>query len=207
MRGELLSPKQTGQPKTGKMVSPANAQSSSPQPATCSDKEYTAMQRVVFLIQKMCEMKKKVLVATSQIQFQECTSERFYSAAAARCSALPVSCSQKDGSVLFIDREDGLVICEIRSLDNIYERKMPHEDINSCIRTTLRDAIRKLDDVESNLLDLVSDIAPCLVITKVIALPELKAEQVEQAISVHPELTQVIIQFLLRCQLFLLPVQ
>ncbi|XP_025112758.1 uncharacterized protein LOC112575254 [Pomacea canaliculata] len=173
---------------------PSPAQDSIPQPAPVQDSDIrndAAMQRVLFSLQKLSEKTKEVLVGISQLQFGQYLGEPCYAAAAKhlpRPDTLPSPLSRKrkegDFDVLLIHRQYGLVICEVKAFgDNLKDLSMKQQDIDKNIRKKLKDAITQLDKAEAMLSHLVSDIAPGLRISKTIAVPNLTAHQVQQAVS------------------------
>lgn len=68
---------------------------------------------------------------------------------------------------------------------------MPQPDVDNVIRKKLKQSVSQLDKAEAVLSHLVSDISPSLRITKTIAVPNLTAFQVQQAILSDPKLTQL----------------
>ncbi|XP_025094206.1 uncharacterized protein LOC112563946 [Pomacea canaliculata] len=164
----------------------------------------TAMQRVVVCLQTMFEDKKKALVGISQLRFGQYLGESCFAAAAAQLpkatnlpSALSRDWKQGDFDVLLIHPHHGFVVFEVKAFgDNLQKLSMSQQDIDKCIRKKLREAAGQLDKAEAMLSHLVSGIAPGLRITKVIALPNLFARQVQKAISQDSQLTQVLRQCL-----------
>ncbi|XP_025111723.1 uncharacterized protein LOC112574709 [Pomacea canaliculata] len=202
----LPAPGQAGQSNQQAMASSAAAQAPSPQPPRVQDSDVrddAAMQRVLKCLQKMSEQNKEVLVGLSQLKFEQCLGEPCYSAVAGQLpvadnlpSSFPKNWKRGDFDVLLIHRHHGFVVCEVKSFGhNIHELKMSQQEIDNNIRKKLRDAVSQLDKAEAMLSHLVSDIAPGLRITKTIAFPNLKARQVQQAISGDTRMSQVGIYF------------
>ncbi|XP_025078789.1 uncharacterized protein LOC112554930 [Pomacea canaliculata] len=183
-------------------VNPSPAvQSSSPQPTVVLDSDVrddAAMQRIFLCLQKMSQQNSEVFVAMSQLQFGEYLGEPCYAAAAAQVPLAtslspprPKNWDKGDFDVLLIDRKYGFVVCEVKAVgDNVQELGLSQQDMEKNIRKKLKQAIVQLDKAEAMLSHLVSDIAPGLRITKTIAVPNLTAHQVEQAIAGDNQLTQ-----------------
>ncbi|XP_025111737.1 uncharacterized protein LOC112574724 [Pomacea canaliculata] len=185
---------------------PKSASFAYPTPPTILDSDIrddAALQCVLINLQKLSERKREVFVGLSQLQFGQYLGEPCYAAAAAQLPipanlppSLPRNWKQGDFDILFIHRQYGLVICEVKAFgNNVKEMNMSQQDIDNNIRKKLRDAVSQLDKAEAMLSHLVSDIAPGLRITKTIAVPNLTAQQVQQAISCDAQL----IQELCRC--------
>ncbi|XP_025079706.1 uncharacterized protein LOC112555487 [Pomacea canaliculata] len=180
--------------------SPA-AQSSIPQPTSVQDSDVrddAAMQRILLCLQKMSQQNSEVFVAMSQLQFGEYLGEPCYAAAAAQVPLArslppprPKNWDKGDFDVLLIHRKYGFVVCEVKAVgDNVRELGLSQQDMDNNIRKKLKQAIVQLDKAEAMLSHLVSDIASGLRITKTIAVPNLTAHQVEQAIAGDKQLTQ-----------------
>ncbi|XP_025114468.1 uncharacterized protein LOC112576323 [Pomacea canaliculata] len=178
-----------------------------PKPAKVQESDIrddTAMQRVLFCLQRLSEKTKEVFVGISQLQFGQYLREPCYAAAAKylpRSDNLspdrPRNRKEGDFDVLLIHRHYGLVICEVKAFgDNVNEINMSQQDIDKNIRKKLKDAMTQLDKAEAMLSHLVSDIAPGLRISKTIAVPNLTRHQVQQAVSEDLELTQALCQCL-----------
>ncbi|XP_025112047.1 uncharacterized protein LOC112574898 [Pomacea canaliculata] len=175
-------------------------QSSTPQPPRVQDSDVrddAAMKRVLCCLQKFSEQNKEVMVGISQLQFEQYLGEPCYATAAAYLSTPPrlyyplSSDKEGDFDVLLIHLSYGFVVCEVKSIgDNMQHLDMSEEKINVNIRKKLRNAVSQLDKAENMLSHLVSDIAPGLRITKTIALPNLTALQVQQAVSDDTQLTK-----------------
>ncbi|XP_025078791.1 uncharacterized protein LOC112554932 [Pomacea canaliculata] len=179
----------------------AAAQSSIPKPISVQDSDVrddAAMQRILLSLQKMSQQNSEVFVAMSQLQFGEYLGEPCYAAAAAQVPLstslpppLPKNWDKGDFDVLLIDRKYGFVVCEVKAVgDNVRELGLSQQDMENNIRKKLKQAIVQLDKAEAMLSHLVSDIASGLRITKTIAVPNLTAHQVEQAIAGDKQLTQ-----------------
>ncbi|XP_025078042.1 uncharacterized protein LOC112554476 [Pomacea canaliculata] len=179
----------------------SSAAASIPQPPRVQDSDIrddAAMQRVLYCLQKLCEDNKEVMVGLTQLQFGDYLGEPCYTAAAAQLplpanlpSALPPDWKQGDFDVLLIHRHFGLVTCEVKAFgDNTQALNMSKDDKDKNIRKKLTEAMSQLDKAEAMLSHLVSDIAPGLPVTKVIAFPNLTTDEVQQAISGDPQLTQ-----------------
>ncbi|XP_025113336.1 uncharacterized protein LOC112575594 isoform X2 [Pomacea canaliculata] len=200
------APGQAGQSNPVPTSSSSSSSSSIPQPPRLQDSDVrddAAMQRIFVCLQKMCEKNRDVMVGMTQLQFGQYLGEPCYAAAAThlpRPSNLPPSLprdwKQGDFDVLLIHRQYGLVVCEVKALgDNIQSVNMSQQDIDNNIRQKMSNAVSQLDKAEAMLSHLVSDIAPGLPVTKVIAFPNLTTRQLQQAISVDIHL----IQDLCRC--------
>ncbi|XP_025079972.1 uncharacterized protein LOC112555696 isoform X2 [Pomacea canaliculata] len=177
---------------------------SQPDPVRDSDViQDKAMHRVLVCLQGMSEHRKEVFVAMSQCQFGEYVGETCYAAAAAQLPlpaslppSLPRNWKEGGSNVLLIHRHYGLVVCEVTAFgDKVDKLNTSQQDIDNNIRQKLRDAVSQLDKAEAMLSHLVSDIAPGLRITKVIAVPNLTAHEVQQTVSGDTQL----IQDLCRC--------
>ncbi|XP_025113483.1 uncharacterized protein LOC112575710 [Pomacea canaliculata] len=199
------APGQAGQCSSPTTVSYPPSPEEGPQPALVQDSDVrndAAMQRLLVCLQHLFELmsdqNKEVLVTLSQLQFGQYLGEPSYAAAAAQLPrpanispSLPREWKRGDFDVLLIHRQYGLVICEVKaSGDNVEALSMSQEDINHIIRNKLREAILQLNKAEAMLSHLVSDIALGLRITKTIALPNLTAHQVQQAVSGDTQLSQ-----------------
>ncbi|XP_025113497.1 uncharacterized protein LOC112575719 [Pomacea canaliculata] len=187
-------------------TSSSSAHSSIPQPPRLQDSDVrddAAMQRIFVCLQKMCEENSDVMVGMTQLQFGQYLGEPCYAAAATHLPrpsnlppSLPHNWKQGDFDVLLIHRQYGLVVCEVKAFgDNIQSVNMSQQDIDENIRKKLTEAVSQLDKAEAMLSHLVSDIAPGLPVTKVIAFPNLTARQLQQAISGD----NLLIQDLCRC--------
>ncbi|XP_025102176.1 uncharacterized protein LOC112568877 [Pomacea canaliculata] len=158
-----------------------------------------SMQRIFVCLQKMFEENRDVVVGLTQLQFGQYLGEPCYAAAAMHLplpsslpSSLPQNWKRGDFDVLLIHRQYGLVVCEVKAFgDNIRVLKMSQQDVSNNIKKKLKDAASQLDKAEAMLFHLVSDIAPGLRITKVIAFPNLTGHQLQQAISSDNNLIQV----------------
>ncbi|XP_025112762.1 uncharacterized protein LOC112575255 isoform X2 [Pomacea canaliculata] len=189
------------QSASGQAGQSAAVQTCLPQPPRVQDSDVrddAAMQRVLFCLKEMAEQKGEVLFAMSNLQFGEYLGEPCYAAAAAQLalpatlpSTLPPNWKQGDFDVLLIHRHYGFVVCEVKAFgDNVHALNMSPQVIEDKIRDKLKEAATQLDKAAAMLSHLVSDITPGLRITKVIAVPNLKADQVKQALSCHKQLTQ-----------------
>ncbi|XP_025111918.1 uncharacterized protein LOC112574816 [Pomacea canaliculata] len=201
------APGQAGQSNQQAMASSAAAQAPSPQLPRVQDSDVrddAAMQRVHMCLQKMAEQNKEVLVGLNQLKFEECLGEPCYSAVAGHLpvadslpSSFPENWKRGDFDVLLLHRHHGLVVCEVKTFgDNIHKLNMSQQNIDSNIRQKLKQAVSQLDKAEAMLSHLVSDIAPGLRITKIIALPNLTTHQLQQAISGDTQMTQDLCQCL-----------
>ncbi|XP_025107255.1 uncharacterized protein LOC112571998 isoform X2 [Pomacea canaliculata] len=189
--------------KAGPSICPALSPSTlttSPQPTPVQDSDIrddAAMQRVILCLQKLTE-KKGVFVALSQLKFGQYLGEPCYAAAAAQLPSAknlpphhPESWKDGDFDVLLIHRHYGLVICEVKSVgDNVLALNMSQQDIDKSIRAKLGQAVSQLDKAEVMLSHLVHDVAPGLRVCKTMALPNLTAPQVQQAIDGDPKLSR-----------------
>ncbi|XP_025107949.1 uncharacterized protein LOC112572468 isoform X1 [Pomacea canaliculata] len=200
--GEVLVPQEaTG--KTGMSVHPVLGGdiTTVSQPTAVQDsdiRDAAAMQRVIFCLQKLSENNREVFVALSQLQFGQYLGEPCYAAAASQLPSAknlpphhPKSCKDGDFDVLLIHRHHGLVICEVKSVGaNVQALNMSQQDIDQSIRKKLREAVGQLDKAEVMLSHLVHDVAPGVRVCKTMALPNLTARQVQQAIEGDPKLSQ-----------------
>ncbi|XP_025099957.1 uncharacterized protein LOC112567478 [Pomacea canaliculata] len=199
------APGQAGQSNQVPKSSSSAAHPSIPQPPLQDSdvRDDAAMQRIFVCLQKMFEENRDVMVGMTQLQFQQYLSEPCYAAAATHLPrpsnlppSLPHNWKQGDFNVLVIHRQYGLVICEVKSVgDNVQSVNMSQQDVDNNIRQKLSNAVSQLDKAEAMLSHLVSDIAPGLRITKVIAFPNLTGRQLQQAISGD----SLLIQDLCRC--------
>ncbi|XP_025113895.1 uncharacterized protein LOC112575950 isoform X2 [Pomacea canaliculata] len=192
---------QAGQSSQSVTTPSAAVQTCLPQPPRVQDSDVrddSAMQRVLFCLRKMTEQKGEVLFAMSNLQFAQYLGEPCYAAAAAQLalpanlpSTQPRNWKQGDFDVLLIHRHYGFVVCEVKAFgDNVHALSMSPQVIADKIRGKLKEAATQLDKAAAMLSHLVSDVTPGLHITKVIAVPNLKADQVKQALSGHKQLTQ-----------------
>ncbi|XP_025079966.1 uncharacterized protein LOC112555694 [Pomacea canaliculata] len=157
-----------------------------------------AMQRVLVCLQKMCEVKGETLFGLSQLQFGEYLGEPCYAAAAANLptpatlpTAHPRNWKEGDFDVLLIHRHYGLLVCEVKSFgNNLNKLNMSQKDVDDNISKKVKQAVTQLHKADAMLSHLVSDIASGLRITKTIAVPNLTAVQLQQAISGNIQLTQ-----------------
>ncbi|XP_025114059.1 uncharacterized protein LOC112576051 [Pomacea canaliculata] len=172
-----------------------------PQPPLVQDSDIrddAAMQRVFVCLQKMSEEQREIMFGLSQLLFGQYLGEPCYAAAAAQLPipaslppALPRNWKHGDFDVLLIHRRYGLVVCEVKSVDDILTKvNISQHKIDDTIRKKLTQAVSQLDKAEAMLSHLVSDIAPGLRITKTIAFPNLTTDQVQQAISGDPHLVK-----------------
>ncbi|XP_025112862.1 uncharacterized protein LOC112575313 [Pomacea canaliculata] len=196
------SPGQAGQSNQVPTSSSSAAHPSIPQPPRLQDSDVrddAAMQRMFVCLQKMFEENRDVMVGMTQLQFRQYLGEPCYAAAATHLPrpsnlppSLPHNWKQGDFDVLLIHRQYGLVVCEVKAVgDNIQSVNMSQQDVDKNIRQKLSNAVSQLDKAEAMLSHLVSDIAPGLPVTKVIAFPNLTARQLQQAISGDNLLIQI----------------
>ncbi|XP_025112305.1 uncharacterized protein LOC112575029 isoform X2 [Pomacea canaliculata] len=150
-----------------------------------------AHHRVLSCLQELFQRKGEIVVVINKLNFQQYLSEPCYNAAAAQLPlpaslspSLPRNWKQGDFDLLFIHRNYGIIVCEVKAFgDNVTELNMTQQDIDNNIRKKLEVAMTQLDKAEAMLSHLVSDIAPGLRITKTIAVPNLTNFQVQQALS------------------------
>ncbi|XP_025092631.1 uncharacterized protein LOC112563103 isoform X3 [Pomacea canaliculata] len=182
----------------------AAAQAPIPQPHVqeCDVRDDLATQRVLFCLQKMAERNGEVMVGMSQLRFGQYLGEPCYAAAATQlpvAASLPAKESQRVGDfdVLLIHRHYGFVVCEVKALgDNMQRLGMSQSEIDNNIKKRLAEAISQLNKAEVMLSHLVSNNVSNLRIRKTIAVPNLTAIQVQQAILSDPQLTQDLCQCL-----------
>ncbi|XP_025114459.1 uncharacterized protein LOC112576318 isoform X2 [Pomacea canaliculata] len=159
-----------------------------PQPPYLQDSDVrddAAMQRTFVCLQKMFEENYDVVVGINQLQFGQYLGEPCYAAAATHLPrpsnlppSLPHNWKQGDFDVLLIHRQYGLVVCEVNAFrDNIQPVNMSQQDVDNNFKKKLSKAVSQLDKAEAMLSHLVSDIAPGLPVTKVIAFPNLTTRQ------------------------------
>ncbi|XP_025099173.1 uncharacterized protein LOC112566958 [Pomacea canaliculata] len=200
------APGQSSQSAPGQAAQPPKSastvtQASIPEPLKVFDSDIrddAAMKRVLFFLHRISEEKKEVLFGISQLQFEHYLGEPCYAAAAAHlplASSLPPprprNWKRGDFDVLLIHRHYGLIVCEVKSFGSITkELNMSQQDRDNNIRKKVSLAASQLEKAEAMLSHLVSDIAPGLRITKTIAVPNLTAHRVQQAISGDQQLTQ-----------------
>ncbi|XP_025112901.1 uncharacterized protein LOC112575337 isoform X2 [Pomacea canaliculata] len=188
------APGQAGQSNQVPTSSSSAAHPFIPQPPRLQDSDVrddAAMHRMFVCLQKMFEENSDVMVGLTQLQFGQYLGEPCYAAAATHLPrpsnlppSLPNNWKQGDFDVLLIHRQHGLVVCEVKAVgDNIQSVNMSQQDVDNNIRQKLSNAVSQLDKAEAMLSHLVSDIAPGLPVTKVIAFPNLTARQLQQAIS------------------------
>ncbi|XP_025100534.1 uncharacterized protein LOC112567880 [Pomacea canaliculata] len=200
------APGQAGQSIQVPTSSSSAAHPSIPQPPRLQDSDVgddAAMQRIFVCLQKMFEENSDVIVGLTHLQFGQYLSEPCYAAAATHLPrpsnlppSLPQSWKQGDFNVLLIHRQYGLVVCEVKAVgDHIKAVNMSQQDIDNNIRQKLSNAVSQLDKAEAMLSHLVSDIAPGLPVTKVIAFPNITTRQLQQAISGDSLLIQVSVSF------------
>ncbi|XP_025114049.1 uncharacterized protein LOC112576041 [Pomacea canaliculata] len=149
-----------------------------------------AMQRIFMCLQTMSEQNREVMVGISQLQFGQSKGYRTLSWHSAAAALLPEpadlspdqiqNMKEGDFDFLLIHRHYGFVIFEVKSTGRF---KISQENLNELIRRKISDAIKQLNNAKANLLHLVKDIAPHVRITKMIAVPNLKGHQVQQALS------------------------
>ncbi|XP_025107952.1 uncharacterized protein LOC112572468 isoform X3 [Pomacea canaliculata] len=200
--GEVLVP-QEAKGKAGMSVHPVLSAGiiTKSQPTTVQDSDIrddAAMQRVNLCLQKLSENNREVFVALSELKFGQYLGEPCYAAAAAQLPSAknlpphhPKRWKDGDFDVLLIHRHYGLVICEVKSVGaNVQALNMSQQDIDQSIRKKLGQAVSQLDKAEVMLSHLVHDVAPGLRVCKTMALPNLTARQVQQAIEGDPKLSQ-----------------
>lgn len=157
-----------------------------------------AMQRIFMCLQTMSEQNREVMVGISQLQFGQSKGYRTLSWHSAAAALLPEpadlspdqiqNMKEGDFDFLLIHQHYGFVIFEVKSTGRF---KISQENLNELIRRKISDAIKQLNNAKANLLHLVKDIAPHVRITKMIAVPNLKGHQVQQALSGDHQLATV----------------
>ncbi|XP_025079778.1 uncharacterized protein LOC112555555 [Pomacea canaliculata] len=168
-----------------------------------SVKNDSALQRVLLCLKERSKAKDEVMFVLSQLYFGQNSGEPCYSAAADYLPpshsvppAPPRNWEEGDFDLLIIHRTYGLVVCEVKAFgDNSSKSGMSQQDVDSKIRSKLKEAILQVDRAEAVLSHLVSDIVPGLRITKTIAFPNLTGHQVQQALVEDP----ILIEDLCRC--------
>ncbi|XP_025083114.1 uncharacterized protein LOC112557458 isoform X2 [Pomacea canaliculata] len=158
----------------------------------------SALQRVLLCLKKISNTMDEVMFVLSQMYFGQKSGEPCYSAAADYLPpshsvppAPPRNWEEGDFDLLIIHRRYGLVVCEVKAFgDNSSKSGMSQQDVDSKIRSKLKEAILQVDRAEAVLSHLVSDIVPGLRITKTIAFPNLTGHQIQQALAEDPILTE-----------------
>ncbi|XP_025107954.1 uncharacterized protein LOC112572469 [Pomacea canaliculata] len=143
---------------------------------------------------------RETFVALRQLKFGDYVGEPCYTAAAAAARRhLPEDLRARhkknwkegDFDILLIHRHYGLIFCEVKAVsDNVKDLNTSQQDVNDNIRKKLREAVGELDKAQVMLSHLVHDVAPGLRVCKTMALPNLTARQVQQAIEGDPKLSQ-----------------
>ncbi|XP_025111733.1 uncharacterized protein LOC112574721 [Pomacea canaliculata] len=180
---------------------PVTSQASTSPNASVQDSDIrydAAMRQVLFCLQNLSEKTGEVFVGITRFHFGQYLTEPGFAVVAAQLPRasnlpphLPKNWKQGEFDVLLIHRYYGFVVCNVMSFGDITNQLcMSQDDIDETIRRKLTDAMSQLDKAEAMLSHLVSDIAPGLRITKTIALPNLTARQLQQAISHDSQLTE-----------------
>ncbi|XP_025103270.1 uncharacterized protein LOC112569639 [Pomacea canaliculata] len=155
-------------------------------------------------LDKMSKHNGEVLVGVSRLKFGLHLNEVSLAATATQLllpsrlpNLLPRNSNQGDTDVFLISRYYGVVVCEVKAIgDNKQGQRISEGEMDSEIRQKLQQAAIHLDEDETMLSRLVSDIAPGLPIIKTIVFPNITARQVQQAISGDTQLTQTLSQCL-----------
>lgn len=183
----------------------SSALSTPVQPTTGQDsdtRDESARQQMMICIQNLLEKNGEVCFVLTQFKFGQYLGQPCYAAAAAQiplpkdlASLEKKNWKEGDFDILLICRYFDLVICEVKTFgDKVKPLNMSHQDINDNIKKNLQEAVEQLDKTEAVLSHLVRNLAPGLRVHKVIGLPHLTAQQVQQALVGDQHLSQVKIE-------------
>lgn len=165
------------------------ATSEVPQPPRVQDSDIAknaALERVLMCLHKMAEVHNEVFMALSQLHFVDYLGDFAYTKV---CALMPtvanLSPTLRQGTfdLLLIHKLYGLVLCEVKATSgNVSGRE---------IGKKLRKTVLQLNKVQEVLTHLVSDIAPGIRVTKVIALPNLRESRMKTVLATDLDLTKV----------------
>lgn len=163
-----------------------------------------AQQRVLFCLTKMAEREKQAMVMLSQLQFGDYLGEEAYAAATA---LLPQSknlqrfaaddqssrkdLSRGDFDILIINRDYGLIVCEIKALRDRPSEEGGCGDFLSIIKKRIKKAVEQMTKARLMLRHLVSDLAPDLTIRVSLVLPNVTRQDIMQALCGDSDLKTV----------------
>lgn len=163
-----------------------------------------AQQRVLFCLTKMAEREKQAMVLLSQLQFGDYLGDKAYAAATAllpqsknlRRFAADDQSSGKDLSrgdfdILIINRDYGLIVCEIKALRDRSSEEGGCGDFLSIIKKRIKQAVEQMTKARLFLRHLVSDLAPDLTIRVSLVLPNVTRQDIKQALCGDSDLKTV----------------
>ncbi|XP_025101018.1 uncharacterized protein LOC112568122 isoform X2 [Pomacea canaliculata] len=161
-----------------------------PQPPRVQDSDIAkdaALERVLMCLHKMAEVHNEVFMALSQLHFVDYLGDFAYAEA---CALMPtvanLSPTRRQGTfdLLLIHKLYGLVLCEVKATSG----NISGQEIGKKLRT----AVSQLDKAQVVLTHLVSDIAPGIRVTKVIALPNLTERRMKTILATDLDLTKLL---------------
>lgn len=160
-----------------------------PQPPRVQDSDIAkdaALERVLTCLHKMAEVHNEVFMALSQLHFVDYLGDLAYAEACALMPTVANLCpTRRQGTfdLLLIHKLYGLVLCEVKAASG----NVSGQEIGK----KLRKAVSQLNKAQVVLTHLVSDIAPGIRVTKVIALPNLTYTQIKTVLATDLGLTKV----------------
>lgn len=154
-----------------------------------------AQQHVLNNLQRLSEDQKGVRFILSQLSFSDYLSKPAYAATAAkhpRPTALPATHQRGDFDVLVIDRRQGVLIGEIKSV-GLREKTLnkTQAEADADLAKRVERGVKQLDKSEVMVKHLVSDLAPHLSVCKTLILPYVTASQLQRVLEDNTKLGQV----------------
>jgi len=152
-----------------------------------------AQETVLRCLRALGDTTRQAMMVISQLEFRHYLDDRkdpVHAAAAAVLPNLPAGRRDGECDIIIIHPTHGLVVGEIKSVGGKqFFADSPEVDQERMIVTQVEKAVNQLNRQAHTLRRLVADLG--VKVTKVLLLPNVKADQLMRALTAHPFLGQV----------------